>query len=306
MEPARTHRDSDRQPKGALYVVATPIGNLRDITLRALEVLKSVPVIAAEDTRVAARLLAHHGISAKVISVHGHNERRAAARVLALLAEGKSVALVADAGTPAVSDPGAQLVAAVRAAGYAVSPVPGASAVIAALSAAGVTAARFLFYGFLPQRKAERRRALEALRGMPYLTVFYEAPHRVAETVSDMGDVLGGDRRIVIARELTKIFESIHATTLAGAEEWLAADPDRSRGEFVLLVEGAQSSDAAEAAQAGRLLSALLRALPLRQAVAVAAEATGARRNELYAMALRIRGSRSRMAGPAANDEEPK
>lgn len=292
MEPTAAHRDTDGEAKGTLYVVATPIGNLRDITLRAIDVLRSVSVVAAEDTRVTAKLLNHHGIAAKLVAVHGHNERRAANRVLALLAAGHPVALVTDAGTPAVSDPGAKLVAAVRAAGYVVTPVPGANAAIAALSAAGLSEPHFLFYGFLPQRAADRRRALDALRGVPFAIVFYEAPHRVVDSVADMQAALGGARRVVVARELTKMHETMHECALAEAPAWLAADANRRRGEFVLIVEGAAVSDDAATDEAARVLSILLGALPLRQAVALAAEISGGRRNELYAMALKLRNQR--------------
>jgi 16S rRNA (cytidine1402-2'-O)-methyltransferase len=267
--------------------VATPIGNLRDISLRALDVLRSVDAVAAEDTRVSARLLACHGIARRMIAVHEHNERRAAREVLALLAAGKSVALVCDAGTPAVSDPGALLVAQARAAGHAVAPVPGANAALAALSVSGLPAAHFLFYGFLPARGAARRRALERLAALPYPLVFYEAPHRVLECVADLAAVLGGARRAVIARELTKRFETVHPCLLAEAQAWLHAERDRVRGEFVLIVEGA-ARPPAQQAEERRVLEALLAELPLRQAVALAARITGARRNELYRLALAL------------------
>lgn len=287
MEPTAAHRVTDRESKGTLYVVATPIGNLRDATLRAIEVLKSVAVIAAEDTRVTAKLLHHYGIAARLVAVHAHNEKRVAGRLLECLAGGQSVALVSDAGTPAISDPGAYVVGAARAAGYRVSPVPGASAAIAALSVAGFASPHFLFYGFLPQRRAERRRALEQLRALPYTLVFYEAPHRVGESLAGMCEVLGAARRVVIARELTKLFETVHECTLADAAGWLAEDADRCRGEFVLIVEGAAEASV-DHAEIERVLSLLLDALPLRQAVELAAKLSNGRRNELYAMALKL------------------
>jgi 16S rRNA (cytidine1402-2'-O)-methyltransferase len=265
--------------------VATPIGNLGDIGLRALETLRGVEAVAAEDTRVTRRLLAHHGIVKRVIPVHEHNERRAVDGVLALLRAGRSVALTCDAGTPAISDPGAALVAAARAAGFQVTPVPGPSAAIAALSVCGLAAPHHLFYGFLPARAAARRREISALAHLPFTLVFFEAPHRVEECISDLRAVLGGARRIVIARELTKLFESVHACTLAEAGAWLAADADRCRGEFVLIVEGAAETRGAEDA-GEQVLAALLSELPLRQAVDLAARITGGRKNELYRRAL--------------------
>jgi 16S rRNA (cytidine1402-2'-O)-methyltransferase len=244
--------------------------------------------VAAEDTRVTRRLLAHHDISKRLIPVHEHNEKRAVDGILALLREGRSVALTCDAGTPAISDPGALLVAAARAAGFRVVPVPGPNAAIAALSVCGFGAPHHLFYGFLPARAAARRRELSALAPLPYTLVFHEAPHRVEECVSDLCAVLGEARRIVIARELTKLFESVHACTLGEAGAWLAGDPDRRKGEFVLIVEGAAGTAAAETT-GKRILEALLDALPLRQAVDLAARITGERKNELYRLALAMR-----------------
>jgi len=272
--------------------VATPIGNLSDIGLRALEILKSVDVIAAEDTRVTGRLLSHHGIRKRLMPVHEHNEKRAITDVLKRLAAGQSLALVTDAGTPAISDPGALLVAAVRSAGFRVSPVPGPNAAIAALSASGFVAPHFLFYGFLPERAAPRRKALAALASLPYTLVFYEAPHRIEESVADLRSALGGARRIVLARELTKLFETIHACTLAEAEGWLAADPNQRKGEFVLIVEGADADEEEGAGAGERTLKILLEELPLRQAVDLAAKIAGGKRNELYRMALALKKGR--------------
>ena len=273
----------------SLYVVATPIGNLADITLRALEVLKRVDAIAAEDTRITLRLLKHYGISAPLIALHEHNERHAAQKILRLLAQGRSVALVSDAGTPAICDPGAIAVALVRQAGYPVVPLPGANAALCALSAAGSAAPHFLFYGFLPQQAAARRRELALLKTLPYLLVFYEAPHRVIASVIDMAAAFGGERPVTIARELTKLFETIHACRLGEAAAWLAADANRIKGEFVLLVEGASEAGAADAGAARRVLEILLRELPLKQAVKLAAEIGGGKRNELYRIALEMK-----------------
>ena len=277
----------------ALYVVATPIGNLADVTLRALEVLRKADAIAAEDTRVTAKLLDHYGISRKLIALHEHNERRAAPRVIEELARGHSVALVSDAGTPAFSDPGAHLVAAVREAGFRVVPVPGANAAAAALSASGFAGPQFLFHGFLSSKSSERRKTLEALAKLPHTLVFYEAPHRIAETADDLAAVLGPARRVVLARELTKLFEEIHACTLGEAGAWLAANANRTRGEFVLIVEGAPAEDPAAGEEAHRVLEILLGELPVRQAAALAARLTGARKNELYALALQMKDVKS-------------
>lgn len=276
--------------KPALYVVATPIGNLRDVTLRALDVLRAVELVAAEDTRVTARLFERYQIATPLMALHAHNEVAATPRVLRALASGGSVALVSDAGTPAISDPGARLVAAVRAAGHRVVPVPGASAVTAAISAAGLADSRFLFHGFLPQRAAERRRALEDLRAAPCALVFYEAPHRIRGALADLAAVFGANRRIVIARELTKLFESVHACDLGAALQWLEADVHRSKGEFVLVVEGAAVAEG-EMEQGRRVLEPLLAELPLKQAVALAVRITGAKRNDLYELALKLKGN---------------
>ena len=274
---------------GTLYVVATPLGNLRDVTLRALDILASVDVIAAEDTRVTARLLARHGIAARALSLHRHNEARRAREIVALLGEGRSVALVTDAGTPAVSDPGAKLVRAVMTAGHPVVPLPGPNAAVAALSASGIEASHWLFCGFLPASPAARQAELERLRDAPCALVFYEAPHRIAATLATLGAVLGAEREIVIARELTKRFESIHRCALGDAPAWLAADPDRARGEFVLIVDAPLPSEPAASETArDRMLSALLAELPLAQAVRLAVALSGRPRNELYARALAL------------------
>ncbi len=292
MEYAAAHGRIDVEQGATLYVVATPIGNLADITLRALEVLKSVAVVAAEDTRVTGRLLGHYGIEKRLLPVHEHNEKRVVKQVLALLAGGKSLALVSDAGTPVISDPGALLIAAVREAGYPVTPVPGPNAAIAALSAAGSAAPHFLFYGFLPERPTARRKALAGIAQLPYTLVFYEAPHRVAESVADLREVLGGTRRLVIARELTKLFETLYACTLAEAEAWLAADANRRRGEFVLIVDGADTATEPDSSAAQRALAILLEALPLKQAVELAARIGGGGKKALYRMALELKKGR--------------
>ncbi len=283
------HIEHPQKLEAALYVVATPIGNLRDITLRALDVLAGADVVAAEDTRNTSHLLKHHGVHAnRLIAVHQHNERGAAEKLVAMIQAGQSVAFVSDAGTPAVSDPGALLVQQVLAAGLRVIPIPGASAAVAALSASGLAAPHFLFYGFLPNKSAARCAALQELISHPYTLVFYEAPHRIVECVADLRSVLGGDRRIVLAREITKLFETIHSCTLNQAQEWLQSDANQQRGEFVVLVSGAQP-DAGISAEVRATLSVLLAELPLKQAAQLAAKITGANRSELYQLALQMK-----------------
>jgi len=273
----------------ALYVVATPIGNLRDITLRALEVLSAADVIAAEDKRNTAHLLTYHHINAnRLMAVHQHNERGAAEKIITLLRAGQSVAFVSDAGTPAVSDPGAVLVQAVRTAGLRIIPIPGANAAIAALSAAGLAESHFLFYGFLPNKSSARRAVLQALSGHPYPLVFYEAPHRIVECISDICTELGGERQVVLAREITKMFETIHACLLQDAEAWLLSNSDRQRGEFVVLVSGAPPRTGLPA-ETLKTLSVLLETLPLKQAVQLTAKISGDNRKELYQFALKLK-----------------
>lgn len=271
-------------------MVATPIGNLQDITLRALETLKTVDVVAAEDTRHSAQLLGHYGIQTKLTALHEHNERSAGQKLVELLRGGQSVALISDAGTPAISDPGALLVHMAHEAGVKVVPIPGANAAIAALSASGLLMPRFLFIGFLPAKSSHRKQVLETLRDVPATLVFYEAPHRVLESVADLAEMLGGERSITFARELTKTFETIHACRLEAALDWMQADPNRQRGEFVLLVEGAPAAEEqAVSDDARRILETLLAELPLKQAVKLAAEISGAKKNALYDLALTLK-----------------
>ena len=292
MEHAAAHEVTGEGQEATLYVVATPVGNLGDVSRRALEVLGKVDAVAAEDTRVTGQLLAHFGISRRLIAVHEHNERRAVSQVLSLLGSGRSLALVCDAGTPGSSDPGAVVVAAARAAGFRVSPVPGANAAIAALSVSGFAAPHFLFYGFLPAKAALRRRALASLARLPYTLVFHEAPHRVEESIADLRSAFGVQRHIVIARELTKLFESVHSCTLAQAETWIAGDSKRRKGEFVFIVEGAGPEQEKDDGAARRVLELLLDELPLKQAVNLASRIAGGRKNELYELALQLKGKR--------------
>ena len=283
------HNEHPQKLEAALYVVATPIGNLRDITLRALDVLANVAVVAAEDTRNTAHLLSHHNIRAQqLIAVHQHNERGAADKIIAMLQAGQSVAFVSDAGTPAVSDPGALLVRAVSAAGLRVIPIPGASAMVAALSAAGLNEAQFLFYGFLPNKSAARCGVLSGLQDYTCALIFYEAPHRIVECVADLCAVFGGTRQVVLAREVTKLFETIHACTLQDAEAWLLSDSNQQRGEFVVLVSGAPAKQGLSS-ETHRTLQCLLAELPLKQAVQLAAQISGEGRNELYELALQLK-----------------
>ena len=275
---------------GILYVVATPIGNLGDITLRALETLKVVDAIAAEDTRHTSGLLSHFGITKKLIAVHEHNEHQSAEKLLMQLKAGENIALVTDAGTPGISDPGAVVVDLVRKAGVKVVPIPGVSAVIAALSASGIVQNGFLFHGFLPASGATRRKTLETLKTQTVTLVFYEAPHRIVESITDMANVLGAERRITFAREITKTFETIYSCDLSAAVSWLEADTNQQRGEFVLLVQAAAIKDAEEISEETvRVLKLLLVDLPLKQAVKLAAEITNEKKNDLYEFALSLK-----------------
>ena len=272
----------------ALYVVATPIGNLADITVRAIETLRSADLIACEDTRHSRYLFEHHDIRAATLSLHEHNEMAAAQKLVAALGEGRRVALVSDAGTPGISDPGARACAAVRAAGFAVVPLPGPNAAIAALSAAGLADAQFLFAGFLATKAAARRKQIEALKGVAAALVFYEAPHRIVDAVADLASVLEPQRTLVIARELTKLFEQIAVLPLAEGPAWLAADPDRQRGEFVVVVSGALARQGLDV-ESERVLKALLAELPVKQAAKLASEITGVAKNALYERALELK-----------------
>jgi len=270
-------------------VLATPLGNLRDITHRALDTLAAVDRLAAEDTRDTSRLLAHFGLQVPSFALHQHNERAAAAKLIEHLAAGENIALVTDAGTPALSDPGGRVVAAVRAAGFHVTPVPGPSALAAAWSVAGQGETGFVFAGFLPVKAAARRQRIGELDRLGLPLVLYEAPHRVAACLADLAAVLGADRPVVIARELTKLFEQVHRCPLGGAVNWLEADANRQRGEFVLIVEArAEAPVAALNARAEELLDLLLDELPPARAAKLAAKITGAPRQALYDRALAI------------------
>jgi 16S rRNA (cytidine1402-2'-O)-methyltransferase len=268
---------------GTLFVVATPIGNLADASPRAVDVLRSCHVIACEDTRTTRTLLARHGIATRMVSLHEHNERSATAKLVASLLEGKDVALVSDAGTPALSDPGALLVSEAHRANIRVSPIPGPSAAAAAFSASGFAADRFLFAGFLPASGAARRKALEALE-VPWPVIFYEAPHRIRASLEDLRQRFGDEREIAIARELTKKFEEVARLQLGQAAGWLDAQPHREQGEFVLVL--APGGERPASIDAERVLALLLEALPPSDAARLSARITGASRNELYRKAL--------------------
>ena len=274
----------------SLYVVATPLGNLRDVTLRALDILKTVDVIAAEDTRHSQRLLDAYAIRAKLVALHEHNEQEAAGGLIRLLQKGQHVALISDAGTPAVSDPGARAVARVRDAGFPVVPVPGACAGVAALSVAGMIENGFHFAGFLPPKQAARRSAIELLRRQEVPLVIYESPHRISDCIVDLADVLEQERNIVIARELTKLHEEIVRLPLSQAAAWLTEDANRTRGEFVLIVSPAPAREGIDP-DVERILRLALQTLPLKSAVQLTVDITGVAKNVLYARALELKAA---------------
>lgn len=281
------------QRPGVLYVVATPIGNLEDISARALKVLSQVQVVAAEDTRHSGSLLGHFGIRATLISLHDHNEAERAPLLVARLLAGESVALISDAGTPLISDPGFELVRAARAAGITVTPIPGASALVAALSVSGLPTDRFVFEGFLPQKATARRERLAALAGETRTLVFYESVHRIKESLEDMAAAFGPDRPAVLARELTKLHEGVREGSLQALADWAASDPAAGKGEVVVMVAGAAAQKSIILdAEAERVLKTLLKELPVKQAAALAAEITGRKKNDLYDRALELGGKK--------------
>jgi 16S rRNA (cytidine1402-2'-O)-methyltransferase len=273
---------------GVLYVVATPIGNLADLTQRARNTLIDVHLIAAEDTRETRRLLAHLGISTPLRAYHDHNEASAATALVDLLASGRDVALVSDAGTPLISDPGFRLVSAARERGIRVVPIPGPSAAICALSAAGLPSDRFLFLGFPPRSSPARRALLESVAGEPGTLVVYESGNRAQATLADIAEVLGEGRRVVIARELTKRFETFLHGSASELQEKLTSDPEQRKGELVILVEGSPSDADPDLGEARRVLAMLCEELPLARAVALAARLTGLRKNRIYRLGLEM------------------
>lgn len=294
MQAAAAAAGGQQYPAGALYVVATPIGNLADVSLRAIHVLSLADAVGCEDTRHSAPLLQYFGLDKPLLAVHEHNEREAAQGVLTRLSRGERVAYVSDAGTPAISDPGAVLVASVRNAGYLVVPIPGASSAVAAMSVAGDTRAMgFHFNGFLPPKGAERAQSLKALAATVAAQVLFEAPHRIEALGRDLAATCG-PRLVTVCRELTKQFETVATMPADRLPEWLAADAHRLRGEFVLVVHALDSSAVNDdTLRHDNALRTLLAALPLKQAVSLAAELTGAPRNALYARALVLKAADS-------------
>ena len=275
---------------GVLYVVATPIGNLEDMSPRGVRILREVDRIAAEDTRHSRQLLAHFGIDTPMVSLHEHNERTRVQGLLAELRIGKSIALISDAGTPLISDPGYQLVKSVRAEGLRVTPIPGPSSLLAALSVAGLPTDRFVFEGFLPAKTGARQARLENLKQETRTLVFFEAGHRIQDSLAAMAAAFGGDREAVVARELTKVFEEVQSDALLRLCEWIAAGDNHRRGEFVVLVRGApEPTEAAIGPEARRLLTVLLEELPIKKAAALAAKLSGLPKNALYALALELK-----------------
>lgn len=280
--------------KGTLYVVATPIGNLDDLSPRATRTLASVDVVAAEDTRHSGRLLSHLGIQKRMVALHDHNEKDRAAGILTELQAGRDVALISDAGTPLISDPGYVLVREARAAGHRVSPIPGPCALVAALSVAGLPTDRFLYVGFLPAKRSGRRASLDVLSSEVATLVFYESPHRILESVRDIAEVLGSDREMVLGREITKTFETFYSGSVADVLAELERDPHGNRGEFVVMVRGSAvqaGSEEAATMDVDRVLRVLLAELPVKKVARMASELTGLSKNDLYQRALALKGN---------------
>ena len=274
---------------GQLYVVSTPIGNLADMTERAIGVLAQVDIIACEDTRHTQRLLNHFAISNKTISLHDHNERQRQDYFLQLLQEGKSIALVSDAGTPLISDPGFHIVSFLREHDIRIVPVPGACAAISALSVAGLPTDRFTFEGFLPSKSGARQKTLAALANEERTMVFYDAPRRAIDTVADIVEVLGGERRVVMARELTKTFETVYSDSAQNLLDWLNEDPNQLKGEMVLIIAGKPKDNSGISPEIAKTLEILLEELPPKKACAVAAKIYGVKKNTLYDFALTLK-----------------
>ena len=282
------------RPAGVLYVVATPIGNSADISARALAILREVDAVLAEDTRHSRRFLASHGIRTRLSPLHDHNERRMAAQVVRRLQKGENLAMVCDAGTPLISDPGLLVVRRVRESGAEVLPIPGPCALVCALSASGLPTDRFVFEGFLPARRSARQRRLEALVHEPRTLVFYEAPHRVEAALADLSAAFGGARDAVIAKELTKRHERVRGGTLDDLREWLLARDEHALGEFVILVAGARDEEPSSLPDDARnLLAELLKDLPVKRAVEIASRLTRGERNRLYRLALEINAEKA-------------
>ena len=284
---ASTSTTSSMSTTGILYVVATPIGNLADMVPRAVEALQTVALIAAEDTRHSSRLLAHFDIKTPAVAYHDHSDDQRTEQILQRLLNGESVALISDAGTPLVSDPGYRLVRHARQRGIQVVPVPGACAMIAALSAAGLPSDRFAFEGFLPAKQTARCNALQSLVNETRTLIFYEAPHRILETLQDVAQIFGAEREVVLARELTKTFETIRGGAIGEMADWVASDTNQQRGEIVLLIHGAIAPAAKDmGTESERVMRVLLEELPIKQAASLGAKLTGLKKNFLYQWAL--------------------
>jgi 16S rRNA (cytidine1402-2'-O)-methyltransferase len=278
-----------KKPISTLYVVATPIGNLDDFSPRAAAVLSSVDKIAVEDTRHSGSLLKHYLIKKPMIALHDFNERERVQSLIAALTAGESIALISDAGTPLISDPGYHLVRAVREAGFSVVPIPGPCAVIAALSAAGLPTDKFIFEGFLPAKAHAKQEQLQGLVQEPRTLVFYEAPHRLLATLETMVQVFGEAREVVVARELTKLYESIRSASLQAMLTYYESHPEECKGEIVIMLAGAKAEAQDQTAELQRVLGLLMAELPLKQAVSLAAALTGIRKNEVYTLALTLK-----------------
>lgn len=292
LQPLMEALSRQQIPDAALYVIGTPIGNICDISLRALSVLDAADVVACEDTRNTRALLGAYGLNKTLVAAHQHNEREVAQQLIARLGKGERVALVSDAGTPGVSDPGARIVDSIREAGCHVVPVPGPSAVVTALSVSGFPDSCFKFVGFLPTRNSQRLDVLNDLKNLPATLVFYEAPHRIKEMLGALFQVFGPARRVMVARELTKLFEETWRGALSEADGWISGDSNRMRGEFVVLVEGISTDDRhGNDEEAKRVLGILLESLPVSSAVAAAVRITGQKKNLLYNLALQLKAS---------------
>ena len=275
---------------GTLFIVATPIGNLGDMSQRAQDILQSVDLIAAEDTRHSQKLLQHFGIKTPCQAYHEHNEREFAGRLLSRLQNGDSIAVISDAGTPLISDPGFHLVNMAQQEGIKVVPIPGPSAILAALAVAGLPTDRFAFEGFLPAKQVARQKQLQQLMHETRTLVLYESPHRIQACLQDMLEIFGADRQAVLARELTKTYETVHRDSLAGLVDWVSGDKDQQRGEIVLIVAGAAVRDPAELGERDeQILLTLLEYLPVKQAASATAAITGAKKNKLYARAVEVK-----------------
>ena len=288
--PIMTEAAHQVYPIATLYIVATPIGNVTDISLRALHLLSIADAVACEDTRNTAHLLTRFGLNKPLIAAHQHNESEVAQTLIARLHAGERIALVSDAGTPAVSDPGARIVDAVCAAGLRVLPLPGPSAAITAISASGLLNDQFYFVGFLPAKAKQRENMLHSLRGVTATMVFYEAPHRILDCTTALVEAFEPTRQVVFARELTKMFEEIHRCPLSEAQSWIRADAHREKGEFVVLLEGATEAQDAEDVEAERILNILLAECSVKQAANLTAQITGRKKNALYERALQLKG----------------